>query len=107
MNKINKIDKQFSTLLSYKHPEIELITDEILNKTFFNMSLSKESRGILINNIINLYVQFLENFELQNNIYEKNIDRKTIIGGIVEAVVYLTFEISFKDNKKKTMSCFL
>lgn len=106
MNKINKIDKQFSTLLSYKHPEIELITDEILNKTFFNMALSKESRGILINNIINLYVQFLENFELQNNIYEKNIDRKTIIGGIVEAVVYLTFEISFKDNKKRQCHVF-
>lgn len=98
---MNRNKQIISTLLNQNHIEFETIINDVLNKKFFNLVLSQDSKKLLSDNIMNLYVQFLKNSELQNYIHENNIDHKTVIYGIVEAIVYLTFEITFKNNKKK------
>lgn len=90
--------KNFKTTLTDKFPNIDPITEEILEKEFLN-DVEKFSKSQLLKNIYELYTAFLQNTQINYRIYDGYIDIKTIIGGIVEAAFYLTNNLIF-DGKK-------
>lgn len=96
--------KHFKTVLSDKYPNIDPITEDIINKEFLN-DVDKFSKSLLLKNIYALYTSFLQNDKINYRIYDEQIDRRNIIGGIVEAAFYLThsFDIDHsKQSYKKT-----
>ena len=78
---------------SKKYPNIDPITQEIIDKKFLK-DIDKFSNSILLKNIYNIYTSYLENFDSDD---KKYFNRELIISGIVEAAYYLTY--LFKDDE--------
>lgn len=91
--------KNFKTVLSDKYPNIDPITEDIINKEFLN-DVDKFSKSLLLKNIYALYTSFLQNDKINYIIYDEQIDRRNIIGGIVEAAFYLTYSFDVKHSKQ-------
>lgn len=83
--------KQFTTSHSEKIPIIDKTTDEIMSKQIFKIPLKTQFQK----NVVDLYSNFLEKG------FTEIVDRRTVVGGIVEAAYFLTHLVKLFDVPKQ------